>query len=131
MEIQKALETLERIAQSFPQESQEAKAVEAACNALLFVEISEKRRQFEHFIATKSRPLNGLELIQLKVYGIDIPEGQRTSEIVELASEIDILAAKLLIAGKAPPLQSDSGRTEIAGTGTRDRIGKWDTRNRR
>ena len=105
MEIKKVLGVLEQIAQSFPQESQEAKAVEAACNALLFVDINEKRRDFEHFIETKDRPLNGLELIQLKVYGIDIPDEQMTPEIVNLASEIDILAGKLLTVGKDTPIR--------------------------
>ena len=55
----------------------------------------ETRTQFEHFIKTKDRPLNGLELLQLKVYGIDIPHEARTPEIMELVSEIDVLAAKL------------------------------------
>jgi len=95
MEIREALETLEMIAKPFPPESQEYKAVEKACNALLFVEVDKAWKDFEHFIKTKDRPLNGFELIKLKVYGIDIPDEQRTPEIMELASEIDAIASKL------------------------------------
>ncbi len=95
MEIQEALETLGSIAESFPQESREYAAVEAACHALVFAESDKVRDQFEHFIKTQDRPLNGLELISLRVYGIDIPDNQRTPEVMELASEIDAIAAKL------------------------------------
>ena len=108
MDIQEALETLGQIARSFPDESQEAKALEAACDALLFLCTDNARRQFEHFVRTKDRPLNGLELIQLKVYGIDIPDDQRTPGIMELAAEIDQLAAKLLIACKSQPSRDNS-----------------------
>lgn len=95
MKTQEAIETLHQIFESFPQESQEVKALEMACQALVFVSIQETRSQFEHFIETKGRPLNGLELIQLKVYGIDIPDNARTPEVLELAAEIDMVAAKL------------------------------------
>ena len=95
MEIQEALETLESIAKSFPQKSREYEAVEAACHALLFVESDKVRNRFEHFIKRKDGPMNGLELISLRVYGIDIPDKERTPEVMELASEIDAIAAKL------------------------------------
>ena len=95
MKNQETLETLWQIAKSFPQESQEAKALEVACHALVFVDCQETRTRFEHFIKTKDRPLNGLELVQLKVYGLDIPDEAKTPEIMELASEIDAIAAKL------------------------------------
>ncbi len=96
MDIEKVSEILEPIAKSFPQESQEYKALETACLALLFVSAQKTRNQFEDFIKRKDEPmLGGLQLLQLRVYGIDIPDKQRTPEIMELASEIDALATKL------------------------------------
>jgi hypothetical protein len=95
MEIQEALDTLRQIAGMFSQEAKETKAIETACHSLILLSIQEAREQFEHFIKTKDRPLNGLELIKLRVYGIDIPDAARTPEIMELASEIDTLATKL------------------------------------
>jgi hypothetical protein len=95
MEIQDTLETLGRIAASFPRDSQETKAIETAANALFFARTLEVRNQFQNFVRRLNRPLNGLELIQLRVCGIDIPDEQKTPKIVEFASEIDSLAAKL------------------------------------
>ncbi len=95
MKLQESLEILETVAKSFPRESREHEAVETACHALLFVEGDKVRTRYEHFIKRKDGPLNGLELISLRVYGIDIPDKERTPEVMELASEIDAIAAKL------------------------------------
>jgi len=95
MEIQEALDIIEPIAKSFPEESREHEALLAASRALAFSWMQGVRNQFEDFVKAKERPLNGLELIKLRVYGIEIPDEQRTPQMMELAAEIDALAAKL------------------------------------
>lgn len=95
MEIQEALEILEPIAKSFTEESQEYEALEMAARALAFSYTQKTNDQFMEFIAGKDRPLSGIELIHLRFCDIDIPEELRTPEVMELASEIDAIAAKL------------------------------------
>ncbi|MCX7428830.1 MAG: hypothetical protein NTW96_24790 [Planctomycetia bacterium] len=95
MESKVVLTILGQIAASFPQESQEAEAIKVASLAVLYANVQETRTLFERFIREKDRPLNGLELIQLRLYGLDIPDNARSPEILALSSEIDKLAEKL------------------------------------
>ena len=93
--MDETLEILGQIAESYPPESIEYQALIKACHAVFFVQHNETKDRFEQFIKEMDRPLNGLDLIKLKVYGIEIPEECRTTDIVALEAEIDALAEKI------------------------------------
>ena len=95
MALDETLETLGRVAASFPEESEEAKAIETAAASLAFVLRQKTRADFEDFINNKNRPISGYELINLRMCGIDIPDELRTPEVMQLESEMDVIAAKL------------------------------------
>lgn len=95
MKFQQTLEVLGSIADSFSTGSAERDALENACRAILFVERERIRDEFERFLSESDRPLRGIEIIQLKAYGLSLPAEQRTPAILELEQEIDALVAKL------------------------------------
>jgi hypothetical protein len=95
MDNSKELDILGRIAESYSEDSEEYAALKTAANALFFLQRDKIRTQFQDFIQNHNRPLNGYELIQLKYYGLDLPEEQRTQVILELEAEMDRLVDKL------------------------------------
>lgn len=96
MNNEEALQILRQIAETFSRDSSESQSLEMAAQAMVFCECSAARDKFLDFIKNKNRPLNGYEILQLKTYGVEIPEEYRTPDIVALESEIDALAAKIL-----------------------------------
>ena len=89
------LNTLRNIAESFPKKSEESKAIEKAIKALVYIDTQNVRQSFKEFINMLDRPLNGIELINLKLHGLEIPEVQRSHEVVALEGELDALVDKL------------------------------------
>jgi hypothetical protein len=95
MKNETELEILESIAKSFPKDSKEHKAIVKASTALFELEHSKTFARFEDFVNNKDSPLNGMELIHLKMCGLDIPKAQRTPEVCLLEKEIEILADRI------------------------------------
>jgi hypothetical protein len=95
MTLDNTLKNLEQIAVKFSPESEEYKSLLKASEALLLVQDYEVREQFRRFVKMRNRPLNGIEIIRLKMYDIDIPDEFKTPEVIALESKIDELVAEI------------------------------------
>jgi hypothetical protein len=94
MEFDETLAIIKCISKQFKRGSKERSALKLCCKSLLFAYDREVRDEFLDF-SNKKEKLSGLDIIQLKTYGCEIPSQHKTSGVIELESEIDILAAKI------------------------------------
>ncbi|MCJ8330935.1 MAG: hypothetical protein HRT89_03280 [Lentisphaeria bacterium] len=86
---------LEQIADSYDENSVERKVLSDAAMALHSVKNIEAHKTFHKLIIKKNTPLNGIELIHLKMCGLEIPEKHKTEITTELEAEIENLSQKI------------------------------------
>lgn len=92
--LEKVIEILEKMKDLFPPKSEEGAAILVAAQAVACEMREGVREEFRRCVEGRST-LMGIDLIQLKSWGIEIPEEYRTPEFLALESELDILIAKI------------------------------------
>lgn len=95
MKLETTLKVMGRIAKSFPKASKERKVLAKAAHALFFISRQETRRDFENYIKSIKQPLNGYQMLHLKICGIEIPDELKTPDVMEIEAEMDALADKI------------------------------------
>ena len=88
-------DVLKKIAESFEEDSVERTVLAEAAMALHLVNARTTRESLEDFMEKKDAAVTGLELIHLKMCGLDVPEKLKTVITAELDAEISNLAEKL------------------------------------
>ncbi len=92
---EKDLEILQKISDSYPEDSDEYMVLSRAAHALIFVSGEKARSDFKQYISNLNKPLKALDLIYIKKCGLEIPDDSRNEKINELEKDIDEIVAKL------------------------------------
>ena len=92
---EKDLEILQKIADKYPDNSEEYAALSLAAKALVFVSGEQAKTEFKEYISRTTKPLKALDLIYIKQCGLEIPTELRNEKINELEKDIDDIVAKL------------------------------------
>lgn len=97
MTNEEAFVVLREEIESFSEGSAERESFQIVSEALAFIMHKKARIEFAEFIENKKGPLTEYEFIQLKGYGLSIPERFRSEEIVKISLEVDAIIKKFLI----------------------------------
>jgi len=92
--LEKTLAILGQIAKQFKRGSKERAALRLSGESLFFAFSQEVRKEFLEFVNHKG-DLSGRDILYLRSNGLEIPHRHKIEAVVELASEIDLLIAKI------------------------------------
>ena len=73
-ELDKVVAVLKKVSESFPQESEESKAIAHAVDAILYVSNVKAKEEFVKFLADRGRPLTEWQILYLRSVGVEVDD---------------------------------------------------------